>query len=106
MMNRAGVERIKAQYKPGTKVELIYMDDIQAPPSGTKGTVSVVDDRGKNMLPTHIKNALDLLDRVPEEEWNTMQNPIHGKLVRVRQAAYHDIYEYEDGYEERFYIGD
>ena len=50
--------------------------------------------------------ALDLLDQIPEEEWNTLPDPKHGKLVRVRQAAYHDIYEYEDGYEERFYIGD
>ncbi len=30
----------------------------------------------------------------------------HGKLVEVRQEAYHDVYVYEDGYEERFYIGD
>lgn len=30
----------------------------------------------------------------------------HGKLVELRQVAYHDIYVYEDGYERRVYIGD
>lgn len=30
----------------------------------------------------------------------------NGKLVEVRQEPYHDVYVYEDGYEERFYIGE
>ena len=37
---------LKAKYKKGTKVELIRMDDIQAPPKGTKGVVVAVDDIG------------------------------------------------------------
>lgn len=42
--SREIVERIKKQYPEGTRVELIKMDDTQAPPIGTKGTVSGVDD--------------------------------------------------------------
>lgn len=30
----------------GTKIELIHMDDKQAPPPGTKGVVTSVDDIG------------------------------------------------------------
>jgi hypothetical protein len=30
----------------GKRVELIYMDDAQAPPVGTKGTVTKIDDIG------------------------------------------------------------
>lgn len=30
----------------------------------------------------------------------------HGALVEVRQEAYCDVKIYEDGYEERYYIGD
>ena len=38
------VERIRKQYPAGTRVELVQMDDVQAPPIGTKGTVIGVDD--------------------------------------------------------------
>lgn len=37
-------------YKPGTRVELVKMDDIQAPPPGTRGTVRGVDDIGSIMV--------------------------------------------------------
>lgn len=48
--NRAIVEKIKAEYPPGTRVELVKMDDIQAPPIGTKGIVIGVDDIGSIMV--------------------------------------------------------
>lgn len=38
------VEQVRCQYPVGTRVELVKMDDIQAPPVGTKGTVEGVDD--------------------------------------------------------------
>ena len=46
-IQRARVENIKRTYPPGTRIELISMSDPYAPvPSGTKGTVSFVDDIG------------------------------------------------------------
>ena len=44
------VERIRSQYPKGTRVELIHMDDIQAPPAGTLGTVLGVDDTGSLLM--------------------------------------------------------
>ena len=38
------VELVRKQYPNGTRVELLKMDDAQAPPLGTKGTVTGVDD--------------------------------------------------------------
>ena len=38
------VERIRKEYPVGTRVELVRMEDPQAPPVGTKGTVRGVDD--------------------------------------------------------------
>ena len=38
------VERVRRQYPAGTRVELLHMDDVQAPPIGTRGTVEGVDD--------------------------------------------------------------
>ena len=40
------VKRLKERYPKGTKVRLLGMEDIQAPPVGTLGTVMFVDDIG------------------------------------------------------------
>ena len=47
---REVVERLKKQYPAGCRVELLHMDDVQAPPVGTKGTVIGVDDIGSIMV--------------------------------------------------------
>jgi hypothetical protein len=39
-------EELRKIYPNGTRVELLQMDDIQAPPIGTKGIVYGVDDTG------------------------------------------------------------
>lgn len=43
---RQEVERIRARYQAGMRIELIHMDDVQAPPAGTHGTITAVDDVG------------------------------------------------------------
>lgn len=48
--NKAVVEHIRSQYPAGTRVELVQMDDAQAPPVGTLGTVWGVDDTGSIMV--------------------------------------------------------
>jgi len=44
------VECVKKRFPVGTRVELIRMDDPQAPPIGTKGTVQGVDDIASIMV--------------------------------------------------------
>lgn len=41
------IERIKRLYPRGTRIELDFMDDIYAPPVGTRGVVEDVDDIGQ-----------------------------------------------------------
>ncbi|NCC16793.1 MAG: DUF4314 domain-containing protein [Clostridia bacterium] len=48
--SREIVERIRKQYPAGTGVELLQMDDAQAPPIGTFGTVRGVDDTASIMV--------------------------------------------------------
>ena len=48
--NKAVVEQIRSQYPAGTRVELVQMNDAQAPPVGTLGTVWGVDDTGSIMV--------------------------------------------------------
>ena len=47
--SREIVERIRKEFPSGTRVELLRMDDPQAPPIGTQGTVMGVDDIGSIM---------------------------------------------------------
>lgn len=44
--SRDVVNHIKSVFPAGTRVELLDMDDPQAPPIGTQGTVKAVDDLG------------------------------------------------------------
>ena len=48
--SKAIVEVLRRQYSVGTRVELVQMDDPQAPPIGTMGTVKGVDDIGSIMV--------------------------------------------------------
>jgi hypothetical protein len=48
--NKNIVEMIRRQYPKGCRVELVRMDDVQAPPVGTKGTVIGVDDTASVMV--------------------------------------------------------
>ena len=43
-------EELRKIYPNGTRVELLQMDDIQAPPIGTKGIVYGVDDTGSLLV--------------------------------------------------------
>lgn len=49
-VRRETAERLRREYPVGCRVELVQMDDVQAPPIGTKGTVRGVDDIGSIMV--------------------------------------------------------
>lgn len=61
------VERIRKEYPVGTRVELVQMDDPQAPPVGTKGTVRGVDDIGSIMVLTQDEQSST------EQQWTEDQ---------------------------------
>ena len=44
------VESLRKEYSPGTRVELVKMDDFQAPPVGIRRTVIRVDDTGSLLM--------------------------------------------------------
>ena len=48
--NKEQIELLRKKYPTGTRVELLQMEDVQAPPRGTKGTVYGVDDTGSLMV--------------------------------------------------------
>jgi len=59
--NREVVERIRKQYPVGCRVELLRMDDVQAPPIGTKGTVTGVDDTASILVNWDNGSSLNLV---------------------------------------------
>ena len=69
------VAYIRQQYPVGTRITLNHMEDPQAPPPGTKGTVSYVDDMGLIGVEWDNGSALSLVpgedsfskDAVPEK---------------------------------------
>ena len=72
---RQQAEKIKETYPPGTRIELISMEDSLAPvPSGTRGTVKIVDDMGQihmhwdNGRSLAIVPSADLFRKLTQEE--------------------------------------
>lgn len=48
--SREIVEEIRKRYQKGSRVALVFMDDTQAPPVGTLGTILGVDDIGSLII--------------------------------------------------------
>ncbi len=65
-MDYKKIELIKKLYPKGTKIELDYMDDPQAPPSGTRGIVEHVDDIGQIHVRWENGNGLALNTEIDE----------------------------------------
>lgn len=72
--NEKTVASIRERYPVGCRVELLRMDDVQAPPIGTKGTVRGVDDAGSIMVSWDNGSGLsvaygdDLCRRISDEK--------------------------------------
>ena len=62
-------QRYKESYPPGTRVMLLSMEDPWAPvPSGTRGTVEVVDDIGQLHMKWDNGRSLALIEGADEFE--------------------------------------
>lgn len=50
MIAKGKIEKVREEYPVGSRIELIKMDDPQAPPIGTRGTVLGIDDIGSLLV--------------------------------------------------------
>ena len=50
MISKEALQNLRERFPKGTRVELVKMEDPQAPSAGTKGTVLGVDDIGSIMV--------------------------------------------------------
>lgn len=73
MISKETLQALRERFPAGTRVELVKMDDVQAPPVGTKGTVRGVDDIGSIMVSWDNGSSLsavygeDIVAKIKEE---------------------------------------
>ena len=58
------IAALRERYPRGTRVELLVMDDPQAPPPGTMGEVMGVDDAGQLLVRWATGSSLSLIPGV------------------------------------------
>lgn len=79
---RNEIENLRNKYPAGTLVELIRMDDPQAPPKGSYGVVEHVDDAGQLHVSWKYGGSLALVPGV--DEFKIIQrykvNKVHDKV--------------------------
>lgn len=64
MPSREEIETLRRRYPAGVTVELIAMDDVQAPPPGTLGKIDGVDSIGSVMVSWKNGSSLSLIPSV------------------------------------------
>lgn len=70
MISNNEVSAIKQTYLPEMRIRLLKMDDVQAPPVGTEGTVQGVDDVGSVMVAWDTGSRLSVV--LDEDEIETL----------------------------------
>ena len=88
------VERIREEYPVGTRVELVQMDDPQAPPIGTEGTVNGVDDAGNIMVSWDSGGGLNLVYGVDSFQIvPTMTDKVREQILAVRATGRTNMFD-------------
>ena len=92
--DRKTVERLREQYPDGTRVRLLSMDDPQAPPIGTEGTVIGVDDAGNIMMSWDSGGGLNLVYGVASFQIvPTMTDKVREQILAVRATGRTNMFD-------------
>ena len=62
--SREQIAALRQRYPRGTRVELLGMDDPQAPPTETRGEILGVDDAGQLLVRWETGSSLSLIPSV------------------------------------------
>lgn len=92
--DRKTVERLRREYPAGTRVRLLAMDDVQAPPAGTLGTVTAVDDAGHILMSWDSGGSLNLVYGVDSfEKVPTMSDKVRDQILAVRATGRTNMFD-------------
>lgn len=94
IMSKDTLRRLREQYPAGTRIELLKMDDVQAPPVGTRGTVEGVDDIGNIMVRWDNGSGLNLVPGVDEYKIvSTMPPAVKDQILAVRDTGLTNMFD-------------
>lgn len=94
--SRETVECIRKQYPVGCRVELLRMDDAQAPPIGTKGTVRYVDDLGSLGVAWDNGSSLQMVygeDLCRKLEDTRMDSKVKEQILSIRKTGLTNMFD-------------
>lgn len=93
-MSKDTLKRLREQYPAGTRIELLKMDDPQAPPVGTRGTAEGVDDIGNIMVRWDNGSGLNLVPGVDEYRIiSTMPPAVKEQILAVRDTGLTNMFD-------------
>ena len=84
------IEMLRKMYPAGTKLELLSMDDVQAPPVGTIGTVDGIDDAGQIVVTWKNGSSLSLIpgvDGFRKVGGEKMTKEVRDAILKVRDSG-------------------
>lgn len=67
MPSEKELERLREKYPAGSRVKLNHMSDMQAPPAGTLGTITYVDDAGSIGVQWDTGSSLSLIPEAGDD---------------------------------------
>lgn len=92
--DRKTVERLREEYPAGTRIKLVSMDDVQAPPAGTAGTVEGVDDAGHILMTWDGGGGLSLIPGVDDfQKIPLMSDKVRDQILAVRSTARTNMFD-------------
>ena len=91
--DRKTVERVRSEYPEGTRVILEEMDDVQAPPIGTMGTVKAVDDTASLIVDWDNGSGLNVVYGKDRVKKMIMTDKVFHQLMDIRDSGLTNMFD-------------
>ena len=91
--DRKTVEWVRAEYPEGTRVILEEMDDVQAPPIGTMGTVIAVDDTASPIVDWDNSSCLNVVYGQDRVKKMIMTDKVFRQLLDIRDSGLTNMFD-------------
>ena len=91
--DRKTVERVRSEYPEGTRVILEEMDDVQAPPIGTMGTVKAVDDTASLIVDWDNGSGLNVVYGQDRVKKMIMTDKVFRQLMDIRDSGLTNMFD-------------
>ena len=91
--DRETVERLRDEYPVGARVVLEKMEDPQAPPPGTMGTVTGVDDAGSILVSWDNGSGLNVVYGEDRVRKMIMTDKVFRQLLAIRDTGLTNMFD-------------